>query len=127
MTYLTYRNGIKAAYLMFVLTALLMPDVIFGLVLELLHLLLELVHVLFEFIELTLDGLVEHLFHTDLHQTQVIVFYLMWTIALFLLYRLKLMLPRYYRRLQETILTTWLWHKARLIQYWSSVSLIQKT
>lgn len=33
---------------------------------------------LFEVLELVLDEIVEHLFHTSRHTTQVIVFYIMW-------------------------------------------------
>ncbi len=45
---------------------LMMPD-----------LMLELLHSIFELVEFTLDSLVEHLFHTDRHTSQVIVFYLL--------------------------------------------------
>jgi hypothetical protein len=38
------------------------------------ELLLELIHITLEFVEEMLDMLIEHIFHTDLHDTQVIVF-----------------------------------------------------
>ncbi|NOS88866.1 MAG: hypothetical protein HOP34_10080 [Methylococcaceae bacterium] len=56
------------------------PDVVFGFIMEIFHLLFELVFILFEWLESTLDHLVEHLFHTDLHTTQIIVFYLILTL-----------------------------------------------
>ena len=64
------------------------------------ELLLELIHISFEVLEHSLDKLIEHLFHTDLHDTQIIVFYLMWVMAgypLYRLYKLLRTLPRRYR------------------------------
>lgn len=52
------------------------------------HTIFVLLHALFEFIEVTLDDIVEHLFHTDRHTTQIIVFYLIWAIVLYSAYRL---------------------------------------
>jgi len=65
---------INAAILAAILSILVFPDVLFGLFFELLHLCLEFAHILFEFVESTLDHVIEHLFETDLHATQVIVF-----------------------------------------------------
>ncbi|MEQ1637986.1 MAG: hypothetical protein ABL903_14985 [Methylococcales bacterium] len=127
MALLTFRNGIKAAYLVIFFTIILMPDVFVGVLLGLLHLLLELFHILFEFVEITLDGVVEHLFHTDTHQTQVIVFYIICSIGLLLLYRLKLALPRYYKRLQNSMQLSLAQAKTRLAQYWLHSVLVRKT
>lgn len=52
------------------------------------HTIFVLLHALFELIEVTLDDIVEHLFHTDRHTTQIIVFYLIWAIVLYSAYRL---------------------------------------
>ena len=65
-----------------------MPDVVIGFLFELVHLFFEIVFISFEWIESTLDHLVEHLFETELHQTQTIVFYVMVGIFLFPLYYL---------------------------------------
>lgn len=127
MAYLTYRNGIKAFYTSLFLTTLFAPDVIFGLLLGFLHLLLELIHILFEFVEMALDSLVEHVFHTGLHETQIIVFYILCTIGLGLLYFLKRALPRYCRRLHEAVRVTWVSTKARLAATWTNGSRVQKT
>jgi hypothetical protein len=70
----TYRKTVYISYLIGICLVIAMPDMVFGT-------LLELGHILFEFIEEMLDKFVEHIFHTDLHQTQVIVFYLMLSIA----------------------------------------------
>ncbi|WP_031432880.1 hypothetical protein [Methylomarinum vadi] len=51
-------------------------------------LLFEFLHGAFELLEFSLDLLVEHLFHTGRHTTQIIVFYLMLSIGAVFLYRL---------------------------------------
>ncbi len=70
-------NGSIAALILVVLA---MPGQFFALLVALWHQLLEitlhLLHLAFEFIEITLDHLIEHQFHTDTHDTQVIVFYI---------------------------------------------------
>ncbi len=70
------------------------------------ELLLELIHISFEFVEQMLDILIEHIFHTDVHNTQIIVFYLMLSIAgygLYKLYKLLRTLPRRYREFKENL------------------------
>jgi len=106
------------------------PDVVIGLLLELLHFLfehfLEIIHLSFEFIELNLDHLVEHLFHTDLHQTQVIVFYTIATFVVYGLYRLLRALPSFYRRCKNSLLSACAHQKASLLYYWREQSLTNK-
>jgi hypothetical protein len=96
-----------------------MPDVIFGLLLELSHTLWELAHLLFEIFEATLDHIVEHIFHTGVHETQIIVFYLMLSMAFSVIYYLKWAMPRFFRTLKKNLLATWLTHKTSLFLYWS--------
>ena len=68
------RNVAYGLILTVIVIVILMFDTVFGLF-------LELIHVSFEFVEEMLDILIEQLFQTDLHDTQIIVFYLMWAIA----------------------------------------------
>ncbi|MBU2571522.1 MAG: hypothetical protein KJ725_16125 [Gammaproteobacteria bacterium] len=69
---MTLSTNIKIAIIMSALAAILiMPGTAFWL-------LESLVIGLFEVLELALDEIVEHLFHTSRHTTQVIVFYIMW-------------------------------------------------
>lgn len=56
----------------------------------------EIVVGLFELLEGALDEIIEHLFHTDRHTTQVIVFYLMWAMFIYGLYRLYRYLKNLY-------------------------------
>jgi len=103
-----------------------MPDVVIGLLFELAHLLFEVVFISFEWLESLLDHLVEHLLHTELHQTQTIVFYLLVGIAVLPLYYLWRLLRRLFFGLKESLLTAWVVYKNHTIVYWQNLSLIDK-
>jgi len=123
----TYRKillyGLALIGIVIIMT---MPDVVMGLLFELVHLFFELLFIAFEWVESTLDKLIEHLFHTELHQTQIIVFYLIVGIALLPLYYLWRMLLRLFFRLKETLLEEWALNKIRAILYWQDLTLIDK-
>jgi len=80
-------NGLLAAFLV---TVIGFPDVIFDFLIGLFDLFIEnfieAVHLLFELIEYNLDHLVEFLFHTNAHDTQTIVFYIIIGLGLLGLY-----------------------------------------
>lgn len=103
-----------------------MPDVVIGLLFELAHLLFEVVFISFEWLESLLDHLVEHLLHTELHETQTIVFYLLVSIAVLPLYYLWRLLRRLFFWLKESLLTAWVVYKNHTIVYWQNLSLIDK-
>jgi|APLow6443716910_1056828.scaffolds.fasta_scaffold382776_1 hypothetical protein len=105
---------------------LTMPDVLMGLLFELVHFFFELLFIIFEWVESTLDKLIEHLFHTELHETQIIVFYLIVCILLLPLYYLWRMLKRLFFWLKESVPATWALYKIRVIMYWQESSLIDK-
>lgn len=123
----TWVNGFILAV---VITVIAVPDVVFGLVVELLHFLfehfLEFIHIAFELIESNLDHLVEHLFETDVHQTQVIVFYLIVPFVFYGLYRLCRALPPFCRRCKKNQIIYWSRKKASLLYYWREQSLFDK-
>ena len=106
--------------LIVIIIAVLMFDTLF-------ELLLELIHVSFELAENSLDMLIEHIFHTDLHDTQVIVFYLMLSIAGYAMYRLLRAMPRRYREFNENLATGWLRLKNELLAYWQYLPPTGKT
>lgn len=116
--------------LLCVAIVILIPDVIFGLLFEIVHVLfeglLELAHILLEFVESALDKLVEHLFHTDLQTTQVIVFYLMLLPGIYIAYRLLRKLPPFCRQCTQNLLDTYAQTKIRTTSYWHSLTLIDK-
>jgi len=126
MNTISYRKAVNLFFFAGIVTLIILPDVVFGLFFGLMHLLLEILHMIFEFIEVNLDRLVEHIFETDVHQTQVIVFYLMLSIALGGLYYLWSFLPRVYYQSKENLLEVWLEQKAFVSLYWRDLSLINK-
>ena len=114
-----------------------MPDVVIGLLTETIHLVFELLFevadISFEWIETFFDHLVEHLFHTELHQTQIIVFYTLMALIAYPLYYLGCILRRFFFRLKETLPVSWALYKARamllgqdVVFYWQDLSLIDK-
>jgi len=87
-------NGLLAA---FFVTVIGFPDVIFDFLIGLFDLFIEnsieAMHLLFELIEYNLDHLVEFLFHTNVHDTQTIVFYIIIGLGLLGLYVLMRTIP----------------------------------
>lgn len=88
----------------------------------LLHALFGLAHMTFEWIELGLEVLVEHIFHTTRQQSQIIVFYLLWAFILFGLYRLWRLLPRFRNYLRAT----WARYRTHMGCYWRECSSLRK-
>ena len=103
-----------------------MPGMVIDIVKQLIHLVSELLFELgflcFEALESSLDHIVEELFHTELKETQSIVFYLMGVIALVPLYLLWRILPRFYLWLTKKVLRTGL----RFSSYWRNLSFFNK-
>jgi hypothetical protein len=109
---------------------ILIQFILIGLVITMydvmLHSLFSVVHITFEWFELALEELIEHIFHTNRQQSQIIVFYLMWLIALFGLYWLWRALPGFYNRFKEQLFAASLQYKSYIISYWREQSSIQK-
>jgi hypothetical protein len=124
------KNWINGILLVALITVIAVPDVVFSLLAGLLHFLIErifeFIHIAFEFTELSLDHLVEYLFHTDLHQTQVIVFYIMLSFALYGLYLLWRKLPPFYRHCKQNLFRAYAFKKASLLFFWQELSLLNK-
>lgn len=127
---MTYQRIIKGLIAIGIFIMIIMPGYIFELLVEFFHLFLELfiefLDVCFEWIESTLDHLVEHLFETDLHDTQIIVFYILMTMLAFVLYRLSLFLPKIVKRIYQHILASFTRQKIRLLIFWEEQSLLGK-
>jgi hypothetical protein len=121
---------VKGFILTIVISVIALPGLVFGLLLELFHLLfeyfLEFIHLAFEFVELNLDKLVEHLFDTDLHQTQVIVFYIIISIVLYGFYRLYRALPPFCQQCKKNQILYWSRKKASWLFFWREQSLFNK-
>jgi len=124
------KNWVRGLLLAAAVTAIVAPDVVFGLLFSVLHFLfehlLELSHLTFEFIESVLDHLIEHLFHTDLHQTQVIVFYVLLSVILYGVYTVGKRVPSFYKRCKNSLMVYISWKKSSLLYYWQEQSLGNK-
>jgi hypothetical protein len=122
----TYRKIFYGLVLIGVVIMITMPDVLMGFLFELVHLFFEVLFISFEWIETLFDHIVEDLFHTELHQTQTIVFYLLVGLFVFPLYYLWRILRRLSFRLKEMLLEEWALNKIRATDYWRDSSLIGK-
>ena len=91
-----------------------------------LHSLFSVMHIAFEWFELALEKLIEHIFHTNRQQSQLIVFYLMWLIALFVLYRLWRALPGIYSQFKEQLFAASSQYKSYITHHWRERTSIQK-
>lgn len=116
MTKRTYQNLIAGLMLIAVIA---LPGVMF-------HVFLSVAHIFFEVLELTLDELIEHMFHTSHHTAQVIAFYLLFFAALYGLYRLLKALPTLYCRLKTHVTEVWSDRRRHASEFWHSQRLTAK-
>jgi hypothetical protein len=136
-----YRKIYYGSVLIGFVLLLLFPAEIFGFLFDILHsltdvlieifhhffeLLLELGHLVFETIEMMLDHLVEHFFHTSLQATQTIVFYIMLVPGLYIGYRLLRGLISWCRRCVSGLTQAYTDYKSRTVSYWHSVDTLAK-
>jgi hypothetical protein len=87
---------------------------------------LFLVHLVFELVETGLDHLIEHLLHTERYTTQIIVFYLMFSMALWLSYAL---LCNFRQQINSMLFVYPAWRKATLEKakiYWERQPVVEK-
>ncbi len=91
-----------------------------------LDILLSGLYVIYEIIEFSAEELVEYLFHTDHHQSEIIVIYVFFFIFLYALYRFLRALPRLSRRFKRRISLRWARKKTRIYRYWHAFSSFQK-
>lgn len=89
---------------------------------ELIHLLIELLHVLFESVEYTLDLVIEHLFETGTHETQVIVFYILVPAVFYAVYELCRLSFYKYRKLKRNLYQ----QKIKTLAQWQALSIFKK-
>jgi len=126
MTTITHQQAVNATFIFVGVTLFTMPDLVFGLVTEILHLGLEVAHLLFEFLEIALDHVIEHFFETEVHETQVIVFYIivsMGAVAGFFILR---GLRKFFTNTTRNIIAAYGQTIANSKSYWQGQSLIGK-
>jgi hypothetical protein len=92
--------------------------ILFAAPLEVFHLLLEFLHVLFEWTEVSLDFVIEHVFDTSLHTTQVVVFYIIIAGIIYGLYRLWRGLPAFYSQKKQQLKAFLSDEVTSILSYW---------
>lgn len=109
-----------------IFVVLTLYDVLWDLLLTLLHSMLVLLHIIFEFCEHALDLLIEHLFHTDPHTTEIIVFYILASIIGCITFKLIMALRTWYCRFCKQLTGYYHQEKTRTISKLRNQPLIEK-
>lgn len=105
-----------------ILVLILMFDLILDLLLELLDIMIELFHLMIEFFEHTLEVLIEHIFDTHPHQSEVILGNIAIIFFLYLISRFARVLPKLLMQKKRNIQSAWLKRKRN----WQALLLKQK-
>ena len=92
----------------------------------LLHTLFVGLHLTFEWVEYMLEEIIEHTFHTNRKQSQLVVFYLLWLIGFFALYRLMIILYRVYESLKKQFSDRRCYYQAYISQQLTVLTANQK-
>jgi len=120
-------NGLLVSVILAILVA---PGEALGLVMELGHHLFEEVlhalHLVFELLEMALDHVIEHHFHTETHDTQVIVFYILAGFGLVALYFLSRKAYSGVKRLANFLLLYGSRKKSSGLYFWNQQTLLGK-
>ncbi|MDT4332204.1 hypothetical protein ACQE3E_20345 [Methylomonas sp. MED-D] len=123
----------------FIVLAIVMYDITLELLGELFHLLFELLHGAFEWIELGIEEAVEVAFHilnigevveflfdTGRHGSQVVTFYILMSMIGYALYRLWKIMPRIWLTFKLWLSECWVRRKTEYELYWQSLTLTHK-
>jgi type VI protein secretion system component VasF len=92
----------------------------------LLHTLFVGLHLTFEWVEYMLEEIIEHTFHTNRKQSQLVVFYLLWLIGFYGLYRLMIILYRVYESLKNQLSDRRCYYQAYISQQLTVLTANQK-
>ncbi|MDP3330677.1 MAG: PilZ domain-containing protein [Methylococcaceae bacterium] len=120
-------NGSIIAFSMALIT---LPDQALALLIEVGHNVLEffwhILNIAIEFFEMNIDHVIEHLFHTSTHETQVIAFYVSFAIELIVVLFLVRIALNTFVRLSTHQLLYWSRKKSSCLYYWGQQSLLDK-
>jgi hypothetical protein len=112
------------------LSVLSAPEVAFDLLWNFAHhilvTILHVIHLVIELVEQNIDHLVEHSFHTNLRQTQIIVFYIMLGFGLISFYIFWKTVPPLCIKFFKNQLRFWSRKKASLLYAWGEQSIFNK-
>ncbi|MBD9354614.1 hypothetical protein [Methylomonas albis] len=133
------RKNLDLIIVGFVVLAAVMYDVTLEVLGEFMHLLFEGFHVAFEYVELGIEEavelvfhvldigeIIEYLFESDRHGSQVVTFYILLTIAWFGFYKLSKFVPRLWAAIKQWSLNTWVRRQTELELYWLSLTIRNK-
>ncbi|OQK18083.1 hypothetical protein AU255_09620 [Methyloprofundus sedimenti] len=105
---------------------ILIFDTLLDWFLGLIDALLHLIHLGIEAIEYSIEIFLEHIFHANHHQSEIIIINGAIMIALYLAHRLYLVFPQLITRFKRNFLALWLKHKRRETFYWRSMPILYK-
>ena len=106
--------------------ALLFFEDLLDFAIEIVHSIVEILHLLIEFVEGYVEEILEHLLHTDHHQSDTIIVNAVLLFGLYGFYRFVRAFPRIVRRLKRNYSAVWLKYKRRRLAYWRALLPDQK-
>lgn len=106
--------------------ALVFYDVTLELMAETVHFFFELLFQAFEWFELGVEHLIEHVFHTEHHTSQLITFYFLLGLGGYVVYMLWRVLPELFTYCRQVVGDAWLRRKMEWELYWLSLTLSYK-
>ncbi len=102
-------------------TVLLFFEDLLDFAIEIVHSIFEILHLLIELLEGFVEEILEHLLHTDHHQSETIIVNAALLIGLYGFYRFVRAIPRIVRRLKRNYDVAWLKYKRRKSAYWRTL------
>lgn len=133
------RKNLDLIIVGFVVLAVVMYDVTLEVLGEFMHLVFEGFHVAFEYVELGIEEavelvfhfldigeIIEYLFESDRHGSQVVTFYILLSIAWFGFYRLSKFVPRLWESIKQWSLNNWVRRRTEFELYWLSLTVRNK-
>lgn len=133
------RKNLDLIIVGFLTLAVVMYDVTLELFGELMHFLFEVLHTAFEYVELGIEEavelvfhvldvgeIIEYLFESDRHGSQVVTFYILLAIGWFIVSKTWRLAKRSYQSFVQWWVNAWVRRKTELHWYWVSLTLQNK-
>ncbi len=133
------RKNLDLIFVGFIALAIVLYDVTLELLGECMYFMFEVMHTVFEYVELGIEEavelvfhildvgeIIEYLFESDRHGSQVVTFYILMAILWFGLSRLWKLMPRLYEFFKQLMLNAWVRRKTEFELYWLSLTMPHK-
>lgn len=124
------KKHLDLILLVLLVVSLVFYDLTLAILAEIVHLFFELLFELFEWFELGIEELIEHLFHTEHHASQIMTFYILLLMGGFVGYALWRALPGLYHHFKQVVkraaLKSWERRKTEWELYWLTLTLANK-